>query len=115
MVATRRLLWYELQDNPQLNYCVIKCTKDLVSGNSVSQLVWYWISVARFQTTKYTSCRLVTTLLAVLNSPLAVDITRILPHMKDEAPSPAGFIMEGLQVRLPDGRNARTSPSTRGQ
>jgi len=43
-------------------------------------------------------------LLAVLNSPLMWWVlTRTLPHMKDEALSPAGFIMEALRVRLPTG------------
>ncbi len=43
-------------------------------------------------------------LLAVLNSPLMWWIlTRTLPHMKDEALNPAGFIMETLHVRLPSG------------
>jgi len=41
-------------------------------------------------------------LLGILNSPLMLWVlTRTLPHMKDEALSPAGFIMEQLRVRLP--------------
>src|SRR5713101_2744620 len=41
-------------------------------------------------------------LLAVLNSPLMWWVlTRTLPHMKDEALSPVGFIMENLRVQLP--------------
>jgi len=43
-------------------------------------------------------------LLAVLNSPLMWWVlTRTLPHMKDEALSPAGFIMENLRVVVPGG------------
>ena len=43
-------------------------------------------------------------LLAILNSPLMWWVlTRTLPHMKDEALNPAGFIMEQLRVRLPGG------------
>ena len=38
-------------------------------------------------------------LLGVLNSPLMWwQLTRVLPHMKDEALSPAGFLMEGIRV-----------------
>jgi hypothetical protein len=41
-------------------------------------------------------------LLAMLNSPLMWWVlTRTLPHMKDEALSPVGFIMENLRVQLP--------------
>lgn len=43
-------------------------------------------------------------LLTVLNSPLMWwTLTRVLPHMKDEALSPSGYIMEELRVRLPEG------------
>ena len=43
-------------------------------------------------------------ILAILNSPLMWWVlTRILPHMKDEALSPVGFIMENLRVPLPSG------------
>lgn len=42
--------------------------------------------------------------LGVLNSPLMWWVlTRTLPHMKDEALNPAGFMMERLRLRMPTG------------
>ena len=98
--------WYELQDNPSTELLrVIGAPKILYQ--EIQFHSWFALDTSgAFPNDKvYILPTGDLTLLAILNSPLMWWIlTRILPHMKDEALSPAGFIMEGLQVRLPDGR-----------
>jgi len=97
--------WYELQASPSNEFIRITEAPKIVY-QEIQFHSWFALdtsgSYPNNKVFMLPSCNLA--LLAVLNSPLMWWVlTRTLPHMKDEALTPAGFIMENLRVLLPSG------------
>jgi hypothetical protein len=95
--------WYELQASPSDEYIAV-----VESPKIVYQEIQFHSWFALDTSGAYPNNKVFMlpsedlALLAVLNSPLMWWVlTRTLPHMKDEALTPSGFIMEHLRVCLP--------------
>jgi hypothetical protein len=95
--------WYELQASPSDEYIAV-----VESPKIVYQEIQFHSWFALDKSGAYPNNKVFMlpsedlALLAVLNSPLMWWVlTRTLPHMKDEALTPSGFIMENLRVCLP--------------
>ena len=97
--------WYELQASPSDEFMAA-----VERPKIVYQVIQFhsWFAVGNDAAVPNDKAFLLPTdnpcLLGLLNSPLMWWIlTRTLPHMKDEALNPAGFMMEQLKVRMPTG------------
>ena len=106
--------WYELQASPGEEF-----TKALSSPKIVYQEIQFhsWFALETAGAFANNKVFMLPTddlaLLGVLCSPLMWwQLTRTLPHMKDEALTPAGFIMEGIRITTGDARITEAIRST---
>lgn len=98
--------WYELQGSPADEF--VRMVK---SPKIVYQEIQYhsWFALDQSGACPNNKAFVLASsdlrLLGVLNSPLMwAVLTRVLPHMKDEALTPSGFIMENVRISLPEGK-----------
>ncbi len=97
--------WYELQASPSDEF-MAAAEQPKIVYQEIQFHSWFALDLSGavpnnkvFFLSTNDSC-----VLGVLNSPLMWWVlTRTLPHMKDEALNPAGFMMEHLRLRMPTG------------